>query len=564
MLQIASGKLFAGNPQRQNELRGVLYTNLMSYGSDPIDTAAGRLLATDIRQGIQSLVYEMTQFMEDPETPGGWVSAGITPYLSEFAAIVSFALNITCTPNQDLALRLTNGRPGDLVNVPPKQLVLRVFDPLVALREEDRPKLVDFVQELIGLKRRTFLEAMKAIHTYVTGLHRITDDFEIAYTLLVASIESLAHGFDGYRAEWTDYDEPKRKRVDQALANADEVTAERVRNAILENEHIALTRRFCNFALEHVGPSFFREEAADLPNPMGRSELWAALPRAYGLRSRYLHNLEKLPPLLTLPHAHHEVARIEGQILLTFQGLARLARHVITQFIEKQEKVEREPYDYRGERFGILQAPMAAQYWIGKTEGITAASGRQRFEGFLGQLAGQLQKDTERPITDLRDMLTEVESMLPKMTLVERRLFLALYFSFNHLGFRDLPMENYSNIHGKYWCELEGASVESAVVQLLMGTTPSWPLEKHQEIHDTHFSGIGRRNNLTLPAAFEVGMSLALAERYRTAGQVTQARTLISTAVENCPRFAGLRQLEKEFDSQKPIDWRTTVFGLND
>ena len=171
---------------------------------------------------------------------------------------------------------------------------------------------------------------MKAIHTYVTGLHRITEDFETAYTLLVASIESLTQGFDGYRAEWTDYDEQKRNRVDQALANADEVTAERVRNAILENEHIALTRRFCSFALEHVGPSFFREEAADLPHPMGRSELRAALPRAYGLRSSYLHNLEKLPPLLTIPNAHHEVARMEGQILPTFQGLARLARHVIT------------------------------------------------------------------------------------------------------------------------------------------------------------------------------------------------------------------------------------------
>ena len=221
--------------------------------------------------------------------------------------------------------------------------------------------------------------------------------------------------------------------------------------------------------------------------------------------------------------------------------------------------MEREPYDYRDERFGILQAPMAAQYWIGKTEGLTAASGHRRFEGFLQQLAEQLQQDTERPITDLRVMLTEVENMLPGMKSVERKPFLALYFLFNNLAPRDQQMKNYSAIHKKYWRELGIPSVESAVVHLLMGTTPSWSLEEHQEIHDTHFSRIGRKNNLTLPSAFEAGMSLTLAERYRATGDLTQAQALIAVAVENCPRFGGLRTLEKEFAPGKPIDWRHTV-----
>ena len=250
------------------------------------------------------MVYEMTEFVEDPKTLGGSVSSGIDPYLSDFAAIVSFALNVICTPNPDLVFRLTNGIPGPLVDTPPNQLIQRMFDPRVRLSAEDDERLVGLVQELIGLKRKTFLIAMKAIRTFVAGMHRITDDFETAYTLLVASIESLAQGSDSYRDEWVDYDEAKRHRIDQALSNADEVTANPVRNAILENEHIALTRRFCNFALEHLGLSFFREEAADPPHPMGRSDLRAALPRTYDLRSKYLHNLEKRQLLLTISNGH--------------------------------------------------------------------------------------------------------------------------------------------------------------------------------------------------------------------------------------------------------------------
>jgi hypothetical protein len=89
---------------------------------------------------------------------------------------------------------------------------------------------------------------MKAIRTYVTGLHRVADDLELAYTLLVASIESLAQDFDGHEGSWNDFDETKRKKIDQALADADVATADRVRAALVEIEHLALSRRFRDFA----------------------------------------------------------------------------------------------------------------------------------------------------------------------------------------------------------------------------------------------------------------------------------------------------------------------------
>ena len=266
MLQITSGKLFAKEPERSNPLRGVLYTNLQVYGRDSVETAVGRLLPTSNVLGIQPIIYELAELFEDTPEAGTVVSHGADPYLEEFADIVSFALNVTCTPDRETAIRLTSGKTGPLVSSPQNQLVQRVFDRQVWCRDEDCARLVKIVSGLIGLERKTHLSALKAIRTYTTGVSRIADDFETAYALIVASIESLAQEYDGYRATWSEYEQSKRSRIDHALRDADENTARLVRDAILENEHVSLARRFVSFALDHVSPAFFRAEAAEQSN----------------------------------------------------------------------------------------------------------------------------------------------------------------------------------------------------------------------------------------------------------------------------------------------------------
>ena len=232
------------------------------------------------------------------------------------------------------------------------------------------------------------LAAMRAIRSYVTGLHQLADNYELAYTLLVVSIEALEQEFDDFQPIWQDYDQRKRLAMDKALAGADEQLATRVRETLLETEHCALSRRFREFAVDHLRPSYFRAEAHGLANPAERADLDSALRQAYNLRSRYIHELRELPKILTLPVPGDTVEVPFGhEVLLTFQGLSRLARHVITTFIRRQPKVDREEYDYSQERAGILQMQMAPQYWIGDVADLDRDSGRERLEGFLKQVS---------------------------------------------------------------------------------------------------------------------------------------------------------------------------------
>ena len=234
MLQINTGKFFKEGPVRRNELRGIAYTNL--HLLSPIETAAGRLLPVNASMNPNALVYEITELIEGEPGVGALVSRGVTPYLGDFASIVSLALKVTCTPSHELTSRLTSSRPGVIVGVRPGDYVQQVFDGLIVCQDEDAEYLRQFVEDLIGLERKSYRAAIRAIRAFNAGLHLLADDLELAYTLMVVSIETLVPTSGSPDIEWSDYNEGKRKAVDKALDSADERTAKRVREAILKHE----------------------------------------------------------------------------------------------------------------------------------------------------------------------------------------------------------------------------------------------------------------------------------------------------------------------------------------
>ena len=398
-------------------------------GREPIETDAGRLVPTDyISPLFGQLVYEFTELIEQPPSAGALVSHGIEPYIYDFSAIASLALNATCTVDPATASRLIVGKRGTKVHFPPQEFIPRVFDAQIWCGDKDIELLIKIVDNLIGLQRKSYLAAIRAIRTYVVGMHRIVDDLELAYVLLVASMESLAHGFDDFRPQWEDYDESKKVKIDDALHTADNDIAEKIRTALLEIEHHSLAKRFREFTMDHIPAAYFRDDAVEIVNSASRADLQSALREAYGLRSRYVHSLEELPGQLKIATFPGETVRVEGKTFLSLRGIARLARQVIIEFIRRQPKLEKEAYDYSRERAGIIHLPMAPQYWIGNAENVAPASGRSRLEGLLQQLIACMNQEKDAAITDLHDLLGRVEVMLPSMSEELRRPFLAIYF----------------------------------------------------------------------------------------------------------------------------------------
>lgn len=559
MLQIATGKLFTRHISRENRLRGMLYTNARIGSEDAIETAAGRLLpssGSSIHPHVW--VYEFTERMEAEERgPEGLVSSLVEPYLRDFSVLVSFALNRVCTPDVDLARRLTSVQQGLATRVAPHTLVRRFFDRDIWCQPEELKFLKEFVEKIIGLPRHTFLGVMRALRTYVNAMHRIADDLELAYTLLVASVESLAQDFDGHVSDWESLDERKRQAIDEALSGADEVVAQRVRDALLKVEHVALQRRFRAFATAHTPPAYFRQVSEAAHGPLlGRSELAEVLGMAYQARSKYVHQLRRLPDAVTRAHILGETAREGRTTHLTLQGLSRLMRSMLIEFVMRQPTVQHEPYNYHLERSGVVQVRMAPQYWVGRAEGDISKAGRNKLEGFLEQLASHFLREPDAVVTDLRPVLAVACELVPRLEKRLRLPYLALHALFNmHVAKQDLA-EMPPAIEALIQDELEEPSSEALIAHALAGQTVQWPLEVHQGALDTYLHQRPRKNGLRFPRLFEAAITLDLAERFRNANDMENCRKLMALAVENHPGHAGLLEAERNFQPDVPISWR--------
>ena len=427
--------------------------------------------------------------------------------------------------------------------------------------EADLKEFKDFVAELIALKRSSYLVAIGAIRTYVTGLHRIADDLDLAYTLLVASIEALAQHFSSTPPVWEDYAEHKRAPIDKALKGVPEDAQDKVRKALLKAEHVALARKFRSFALENVGPSFFREETVGEVRPVGRADLIEAVAQAYAIRSRYVHGLEPVPRQISHVWDLSNVVSSDGKPVLTLHGLARLARHLIFAFVRQAPTTKKETYAYHSDFPGTVTVEMAAQYWVWKHEGFKPAHARRKLGGYL-QLIAALHTETPQPaLTDIRDLLRKYEQMIPQAKAADRLAMVALYALFNVLVREEDKIEGWRTVIERYEEKLGPPSLEALAVRLGLNRGLEWSAADIASLYKTYYAQKYKKNALELPGFYETAFALALAEAHRKEGSIAVAAETLSRALDNQPTMAVLKAALDglQADSDAEISWQALL-----
>jgi hypothetical protein len=547
MLQVSTGKFFK-HEAHETLRRAILYTNYRIFHDVELPTLVGRLLPAFGAHGLGALTCEIIERMQKipgGPYPGEMVATSGTTLINDFAAIVSFALDITCTPDIDLAGRLTSSELPSLgADLVPQKFIPRMFDRSVNWQPADPNRLERFVADLMALERKSYEAAMRAIRRYVIGSHRISDDVNLAYALFVMSMESLAQKFDGFDPAWGDYDQAKRRRIDEALGSADEATADRVRTAILDNEHVALARRFREFTLAHLTPGFFRGEAESAVGAVSRPDLSIALRQAYSIRSGFVHHLEDIPRLLVGIEGFHETMEVDGQPTLTFAGLSRVARHVIHTFIARGPKVETEEFDWMKDVPGKLTMRTAPEYWIANPQGYEVATARLYLEGFMGQVIARL-KQPSAIVTNIQPVLAKIETLVPSLAKPAQRLpMLVLYFIFNCFVSEDRRSIKFPALIDAHKADFETPSVPGLAAHFVTGQDPDWSLPEMEALHAKYFSERHHVDTISLGRLLEATFSLYVAEQNRQAGNADRARELIAFAVEACPRHQPLRDFE--------------------
>ncbi|WP_172979394.1 hypothetical protein [Pseudomonas kitaguniensis] len=123
----------------------------------------------------------------------------------------------------------------------------------------------------------------------------------------------------------------------------DHDSAQAVKDAVLDVIHPRLSYRFGQFILAHLPADYFTVQADAQKHPIGRRDLEAALQNLYGVRSGYVHTLKHLTKEFLHFASHRETCEDDDKLTFTFQGLFRLTRAVIIEYVRKAEKVDHDP-----------------------------------------------------------------------------------------------------------------------------------------------------------------------------------------------------------------------------
>jgi hypothetical protein len=554
MLQISSKKFFKSDQLEETLHRGTFFTNYRIFGRENYETECGRLLPSSPWSGLITVTCETTERLEKfhaDGTPSVLISIGSSHMLQDFAAIASFALNITCTLDPDLTRRLIAPTHLTLgVASAPQKYLKRIFDTEIHSKAGDDEALRTFTSNLLALDRKSYEAAMRAIRRYVVGTHRISDDIDLAYTLFVASIESLAQDFDAFTPDWAGLSHDKRTPIDDALAGADEELAIKVRQAVLAGEHRSLARRYKEFTLANIRPSFFRSDSEGTLRPIKRCDLETLLGQAYSIRSKYVHRLREIPRPVSLVHDHSETVFGDGAASLTFQGLARLSRHVIMNFIDRAPRTEKEDFEWRSALPNIVSMQLASQYWVWRAEGYSTKSTNRYLGGFLEQISSSLQNAGEKGLSDMRAVLAEAEKIMPGLASPQqRRPIVLLYYLYNSFIVAESKMEDWRTFFERFAGDLDEPSIESAIAYLAGGRTPEWTLDEAEGVHAAYFAQRHHARGLKLDQFFETALTLMVASLALGVGNVDVAKKYVAEAVENNPGNRRLLDLEEAVQS---------------
>jgi hypothetical protein len=272
-----------------------------------------------------------------------------------------------------------------------------------------------------------------------------------------------------------------------------------------------------------------------------------------------VHRLQGLPKLLMGPFSHVETWDIDGQPTFTFEGLARLARHVITQFVQRSPKVERETFDWKSALPNILRMPMAPQYWIGRPEGYSALTATMWLQSFLSQVSATALRAPGAVLTDLTAILDKIETLqLDTISPDQRRPMLTIYHLFIVVAGERYARGLHMGLLERHASDFREPTVEELAINLVAGTEFRWNLCELEALHDSYYRKRRWKNSLMLGELLEAMFTLRLAEMNRMATNDVRARELITFAVDAFPEQPNIRALEQSLglDKLAPINPR--------
>lgn len=546
--------------------RHVLWTNCSFLRAATIRLPVGELAPSTGAHGVGAVTVTVREQLE-AERDGqesGLVATSGEEIVDDLAAVLSFALNAVFHRSGDLVQRLVPAEMQD-AQTPSSRLFNETFDPHRYVPEEQIVDVRNFLTSLLALEREHYEAAMRAIRRIVRATQRAAEDQTTAYVDIVAALESLSAYHAAPTTGFGGLEDRKQRIINEALADADHALADRVREAVVEADRPGIRRRFIAFVLDSIEPSFFRHEAVAVQQPTRRADLERAVKAAYDIRSTSVHRLQEMAAeTQALGRRVESMRDTRGDVVLTLEGLARLARHVVRDFVRSAPEGVDPDFDWRLHVPGMLHMQLAPQYWVWQADGFGHHSVGRYFTGFVEHLV-DLPRDPSQPIADMERVLGRIEDLLPGThDGPARSMMMAIYALWHARTSPSLHRPDAEKFLQRHGSVLQRPSLASYVVALLVRQHPSWSAEAWSALAGARREERRQRSHLDLPPGVDVALQLMAAEALLDNGQREAAATAAAAAAEEAPGNEQIMRWEAALlkGEATQVDLRALLCGV--
>ncbi|WP_067504313.1 hypothetical protein [Actinoplanes sp. TFC3] len=535
----------------------------------PVDLPVGSLTPATDTEVVNTVLLEYTERLEAvlPDgTEDFMISTGGDEIADDLAVVLSFALNATFTPIREKADRLIKKPSESTRRLVPADVLPSTFTPRLVLRAADVEALLAFTTSLLALNRKVYEQAMRAMRRIVTASERIAEDPTLAYTDYVAALESLSADTVVPDSGWDRYPHEKKKILDPVLAKLPEEQTTEMRSAILKADKAGIAARYKAFMDSHLRPSFFREEAVGVVRPVTGAALPLLVAQSYTTRSKSVHELRELRRETWL-HAGgaHTVDVPDVGLMLTHEGLNRLARHVVRTFVQRGSTEVDRAYRWRDHLPNVIQVRLAPEFYLGHPEAMTKSTAGARAGEFFGYIIEVLAGRDEHLRVDMRPVLERIElALATHRKRVVREPMLAIYLLWHRLMEAQFHRPAPDKVLTAALTELQEPSMFAFTAGVLLGSTPPWSVDDLCDLAEQRYEDMRRRQPVELPPRVDAALWTLVAQRLRDDGAPT---TLICAAIDRAvkcsPGDEDVMGLEQWFTSGRldDLDLQALILG---
>lgn len=530
MLQVISKKFFKSDNYHRTEVKTIVYSNVNLFHK--VKTTIATLEPIETYNGITSYLLNfenVLEFQRDPKFQ--LVSVGQGEIIEDLLACFSFYFNGIFESDKGFIENLIRNEQQNVCDRSiPQKLLPEIFRRNVTIGEDKSEEFNNFMTNLIGLPNKKYMRVIASIKQVKDAIITINYNLELAYTMIVAAVEALATEFDSYDTQWEDCltQKNRRKRLDSILESIENCYIQEIKDIIIEDTHSKLGMRYRMFILKYISDRYYEENTGEIILKCKESQLERAIKNSYQLRSSYIHALESIPNIIKYS-GNSEVYSSNGSEFFTFNGIIRITKFVIREFIYSEEKIEKEDVDYLNKLPETIEVVLASEYWIHKAENYSIDTSKVYYQGLLEYISKGEYK--EKGFILLGDVCKKIEELIKGLNNKEKKIILVdFYLLYNYLFREEDRSKNIENFDEKYGDIVEEPCIENAMLYIILGAKFPWSLDVINDIYCNYNTERFKKNNVRIPNKLEICYLLELANIAYNEGRMDIVKNVIVKA----------------------------------